>query len=284
MRKNIAAVTVLYNPDKNFLTNINSYAKFVSLLIVIDNSENPDLSFHAALSSNPLIKIITYNENKGIASALNDGINMASQSGFEWVLTMDQDSSFEETMLERYLSYFERMPEKSQIAAFGPAFEGDNLKNQEITAVKVASVITSGSLVNVSIFNKIGGFDNKLFIDEVDHEYCYRAGSIGFTVFQLPQIYLQHRLGKQVSVTGISGKKNMQKTLHSPLRLYYIVRNSCHVISRYRASLPVEMKIKRKDVLVRIKNNFLYGNSKIDMLKYVVRGFVDYKRGRFGKY
>ena len=98
------------------------------------------------------------------------------------------------------------------------------------------------------------------------------------------EIFLQHQLGKSVRVTTITGKKNKHKSLHSPIRLYYIVRNSCYVISNYKRAFPAEMSIKRKDVLVRIKNNFLYGKQKWAVIKYMIRGYMDYKRNRFGKY
>jgi len=42
MRSKIAAVVVLYNPDKNILKNIDSYINSVDKVYVIDNSEDKD--------------------------------------------------------------------------------------------------------------------------------------------------------------------------------------------------------------------------------------------------
>jgi rhamnosyltransferase len=283
MTTSIASVTVLYNPDKDFLSNIYSYASYVSLIILVDNSENPDPSFYTQLQKEFRVELIVNRENKGIATALNQGITLARNYGFEWALTMDQDSFFESEMIEKYIGTLNHIPTKNKIAVAGPMFE-KNTQTGIAEIVPVTSLITSGSLVNTALFNEIGGYNEALFIDEVDHEYCYRAKLKGFLILQLQQVFLQHVLGKTKKVTTISGQKNKSKTFHSPLRLYYIVRNSCYVISRYKKSFPAEMKLKRKDVLVRIKNNFLYGNNKIAVLKFVIRGFFDCKRKRFGKY
>ncbi|MEO8770791.1 MAG: glycosyltransferase family 2 protein [Ferruginibacter sp.] len=282
MKTNIASVTVLYNPDKDFLSNIYSYANYVSLVILVDNSENPDPSFYTQLQKDCRVELIINRENKGIATALNQGIELAAINGFDWALTMDQDSFFEKAMIEKYIETFSRIPEKETVAVMGPMVE-KNIQPGITEAIEVTSLITSGSLVNIPVFNKIGGYNEPLFIDEVDHEYCYRSKLKGFSILQLQHIFLQHTLGKTKNVTTISGKKNKSKTFHSPIRLYYIVRNSCYVIANYKKEFPAEMKVKRKDVLVRIKNNFLYGNDKIAVIKYVIRGFFDYKRKRFGK-
>lgn len=282
MNTNIASITVLYNPDKSFIQNIDSYSPYVSLLIIIDNSDIPDPTFLAGFDTNPKSKLVVYNENRGVAKALNDAVKIARVNGFEWLLTMDQDSCFDDNMIKKYLQHLEQLPQKESIAAIGPVFEQGKINDEG--AKYVSSLITSGSLINTRICEELGGFNEELFIDEVDHEYCYRAILKDYKIIQLQDIFLQHSLGKQQSVTTISGIKNKIKSLHSPLRLYYMVRNSCYVISKYKKAFPDEMRLKRKDVLVRIKNNFLYGNRKWDVLKYAAKGFMDCKRNRFGKY
>lgn len=284
MSPKIAAVTVLYNPDKNFTDNVLTYAGHVSLQVIVDNREDPDPRIYESLQHNENIKFIINHQNNGIAKALNEGTRLAMQHGCDWVLTMDQDSCFEKSMIEKYLENFHRLQGKETIAVIGPVFENEINTGAPGKVKEVTSLITSGSLINTTVFNEIGGYNENLFIDEVDHEYCYRAKLKGYSVLQFQDIFLQHQLGRSVHVTTITGKKNKNKTLHSPTRLYYIVRNSCYVIAMYKKSFPLEMKIKRKDVLVRIKNNFLYGDKKMAVIKYAILGYLDYKRNRFGKY
>lgn len=281
---NIAAVVVLYNPDESFVDNIKSYLNQVSMLVIVDNSEKPDLSVFDSLKENDKIKYIINHQNYGVAKALNEGIKLAAAAGYRWVLTMDQDSWFEKEMIENYLYTLNELINKEEIAVIGPVFEKRPVISITEKTKQVTSLITSGSLVNAAVFNSIGGYNEKLFIDEVDHEYCYRVKLKGFDIIQVLNIYLNHSLGKEERVKTILARKNKLKSLHSALRLYYMVRNSCYVISIYKNDFPEEMKIKRKDVLVRIKNNLLYGPNKIKVLKYVVRGYFDFKRDKLGKF
>ena len=280
MNTNIAAVTILYNPQEEFIKNVYSYNSNVSLLILIDNSENPSPSLYDPFKNDPKVKVIFYHTNNGIAKALNDAVKIASENGFEWILTMDQDSWFERKDVEKYLATFTQLTEKEKIAVIGPEFEIKNIFGIK----KVTSLITSGCLINMNAFQVIGGFNEELFIDEVDHEYCYRANLHGYAVLQLQEIFLQHTLGNLKQVTTILGKENKIKSLHSPIRLYYIVRNSLYVISMFKKAFPKEMGLKRKDLLVRIKNNLLYGKNKISILRHIMLGYIDYKRNRLGKY
>ena len=278
----IAAVVVIYNPDKKFINNIYTYFNQVSLLIIIDNSENTDTSFYETLQDDERIKFIINNENTGIAKAINTGVQLAASNGFQWALTMDQDSFFEKKMIEKYFEEFNSLPEKNKVAVIGPVTDKAEDNNSTGKIKKVTSLITSGSLINTLIFTRAGGYNEKLFIDEVDHEYCYRANLLGYSILQFKDVLLEHSLGSQLSVKTISGK-NKIKSFHSPVRLYYIVRNCCYIISVYKSLFPEEIKLKRKDLLVRIKNNLLYGPKKLSSLKYIIRGFIHYKRNRFGK-
>ena len=99
---------------------------------------------------------------------------------------------------------------------------------------------------------------------------------LGYSVLQVENIFLNHTLGSQQPVKTLTGKKKV-KTLHSPIRLYYIVRNC------YKKQFPEEIKLRRKDLAVRIKNNLLYGPKKFSLIKHILLGFVHFKRKRFGK-
>lgn len=44
-------------------------------------------------------------------------------------------------------------------------------------------------------YKKIKGFNNELFIDTVDTDFCYRLLLNGYRIIQLKNIYLDHQLG-----------------------------------------------------------------------------------------
>ena len=102
----LAACVVLYNPDDTIFENILTYGNYVDKLIVIDNSLKKNNFLIDKLSEVFESKLIyiNNNDNLGIATALNQACDKAIELKFKWILTMDQDSSFEN--FEHYLKCF----------------------------------------------------------------------------------------------------------------------------------------------------------------------------------
>ena len=93
---NIAGVVILYHPDiKQLSENINTYVPGLKELYIYDNSEIQTPGIEAALNNlHPCIKYQFFNSNEGIAKRLNQAVETAMQSQYDYLLTMDQDSSF----------------------------------------------------------------------------------------------------------------------------------------------------------------------------------------------
>ncbi|MCB0472116.1 MAG: glycosyltransferase [Flavobacteriaceae bacterium] len=280
MENKIAAVVVWYRPIREYIPNIQSYLDFVSLLVIVDNTENPEHLLYDGFHNDPRIHIISNYENRGIAKAINQGVQAAAEQGFEWVLVMDQDSYFDRNMIEQYFSDFRKL-DKKNVAVIGPE-ASEKLLSNEIAIKKVNSLITSGCLLNVDIFNSLGGYNEKLFIDEVDFEYCFRAILNGCVVLQFSHIHLQHKFGEEKKVITFKGKRK-SKTLYAPIRLYYIVRNISYMIATYKKYFPNEIRSKKAHLRARIKANVLYGPHKFSSLKHAILGYIHFKKKKFGK-
>lgn len=278
--KNVVAVVVLYNPNRLVIKNILTYHSFLENIIVVDNSETANEEILNDLKKMLKIHLIVNHENKGIATALNQGIQKAILLGGEWILTMDQDSYFDGDMLKNYFKLFNDLNDKVKIAALGPNYEKENSLEQ---IIKVENLITSGTLLNAEVFKKIKGYDENLFIDEVDNDYCYRAQLEGFDLYQCNNIFMNHALGNKKQITSIFGSKKT-RILHSPIRLYYIVRNSLYMSEKYKNVFPISIKKTNRDVIVRIKNNLLYGSEKWSTIKFLILGILHFKRRHFGKF
>ena len=148
---------------------------------------------------------------------------------------------------------------------------------------KSSHLITSGSSLNLEIFKKIGVFDEQLFIDNVDHEYCFRAIVKGYEIAKLNNILLNHSLGTLGFYRSLKNLKRSPRALHSPLRIYYMVRNYFYLKRRYVNVFKTEINTMRKSLLNRIKNGLLYGDKKLLLLKNIYRGYLHYKQGKMGK-
>ena len=78
--------------------------------------------------------------------------------------------------------------------------------------------------MDIDVFKKIGFFDENLFIDLVDTEWCYRAKSMGYNCVSINKVIIKQHLGDR-SVKFL----NYTKPIHSPLRMYYFFRNSIYL-------------------------------------------------------
>lgn len=264
----IAAVTILYNPPKDYITNILTYINHVEKLYLVDNSPEPQLD-----DLNSLNKKIIYfwdGYNKGIAERLNEACSEAIKDGYCFLLTMDQDSSFNEWQISGYLKSVKNKMENGNYSMIGLRYY-ENKKDKTEHEVENSILITSGSIINLAAYTVIGHFDESFFIDEVDTEYCIRSFKYGYSTAMLHQFYLNHTEGikKKISIFGII---KMTRMIHSPIRMYYKVRN----IRKVRKKHP-EFKhlVPLRYIFNVIKNNLVYSNFRIKSFFYILKGLFE---------
>jgi len=279
----IAAVVILYDPVKDVIRNINSYSEAIDLLYIVDNSTHPSTQIQASFIGEQKVLYLHDGENKGIASRLNQVIGLARNEGYEWLLTMDQDSYFENGMFSAYVQCCRKFENKEKVSLFGIVYSTTVTSPDDCNFSHVNHLITSGSIMNVKLAEQIGGFDENLFIDEVDFEYCLRSVSLGFTILQFQNIFLIHTLGEVSYHRSLKNNKITARVLHSPLRLYYITRNFLYIRAKYRCTFPAEINKRKKILFNRLKNNLLYNKDRFNVLKFIARGILDYGRKRMGK-
>ena len=277
-----AGVVVLFNPTETVLNNINSYIKYLDKLYVVDNTPNKDNSI---LFNNKKIEYIPNKKNKGIAYALNVGATNAIKNKFDFLLTMDQDSSFPKESLKKIIDYIEN--NKPYILKKVGIVSAYHLtpQNEGKIAPKVGNpllVMTSGNVVNLKAHKKIGGFKDWMFIDCVDFDYCLNMRRNGYEIVQLFDAKLNHNLGN-TEKTNLFGK-TMFVSHHAPIRRYYMVRNRHYLYDMYHKDFPdycnAEISRTKKELFKII----LFEKNKIRKSMMMLRGYLDYKKGVKGEY
>ncbi|MCD2422197.1 hypothetical protein LQ567_05445 [Niabella pedocola] len=276
-----AAVVITYFPGDDFLDNIATYLNHIDRLYIADNSD-PSFSFPEQLSNNPKITILADGVNRGIAVRLNQVMEMAANEGYDWMLTMDQDSSFNAEQLQQYLVNIRNFKQQETVAMFGVE-TGKTPESPSAAFEPSRLLITSGSMVNLHLSKQTGGFDERLFIDGVDHAYCFQAGRLGFETVRFTGIYLNHNLGTRHTVRSLKSLQQTSRALHPPFRLYYMFRNFQYLSKIYEADFPEEFALLKKDLYNRIKNHLLYGSGKMRTLKALLKARKDFREGSMGK-
>jgi rhamnosyltransferase len=278
----IAAVVILYNPEPSVFDHIRSYGSIVKKVFVFDNTETISSNKFNSHKLADNCRYFSTNKNKGIAAVLNEACKIAIHEGFDWLLTMDQDSFFGPDSLNKYFDCLKIYDKSDDVAMFGVNYEKKEHANSCSPAEK-NQLITSGSLVNLKHFESIGGFNEELFIDQVDHEYCYKAKIKNYRIVQFENIHMHHALGETTNRISYKTGKLSARSLHSPLRIYYMVRNAFYIKQRYKQYFRKEIDATFKDLSIRIKNNVLYSDQKIATIKTAITGYRDYRKNKMGK-
>jgi rhamnosyltransferase len=240
-RPDVCAVMVTYNPDASLEQNVRALLPQVSKLIVVDNqSSSAAHSLIARIASACGAEIIWNDRNLGIAAGLNAGIERAVACGqHSWIATFDQDSLVPPDFVDAIFEAYSACPFREKVAMIGANYK---LAMRESTSEpisvrnglgfrEVRTLMTSGSFLKSSVFADCGRFDQSLFMDYVDHEFCLRLRRHGFKVIQASRAVLTHRLGSPTSHRILA--KRFMVTNYSPTRRYSNARNRLIVYRRY---------------------------------------------------
>lgn len=284
IKSDVAAVVVLYFPDKDVYDNIMSFYDQVDVIILVDNSDIPDSFISHAFAEIPKVILIHNKANFGIAAALNQGAREAKQHKCAFLLTMDQDSRAIPGMVNVLKELFSN-PNLERLAIASPlhltsigTYPSDDASEYEIRD----TVWTSGNLLSLAAYDDAGAFAEELFIDFVDHEYCLRLRRLGYQVVQSNKTVLHHNIGTNLRSFDVLFLPIIVSN-HSPLRRYYIMRNRLWVAKHY-PEFKRFIWVDRRRIIAEIITIFLYEDEKIDKFKMMVSGLVDYLHSKMGKY
>ncbi|MDE6577432.1 MAG: glycosyltransferase family 2 protein [Muribaculaceae bacterium] len=230
-REKTVAVMVLYHPELDFLEkNLKAITPQVGKVYIIDNTPEGDLSGWNCLESKHAY--FPLKRNLGIAAAQNIGIRYAAEEGVDLIYFLDQDSLSPAGIIENLKACRHRLLEKNiKVGAVGAcpinrqngeAYQGKKGgREKEMLCCEVAELISSGSLISTKTFQDTGCMEEDLFIDLVDHEWCWRAKAKGdYRHFIDLTTELNHQIG--------GGDRRLlwkKVAMPSPFRIYYLYRN-----------------------------------------------------------
>jgi rhamnosyltransferase len=289
LKTSICAIIVSYNCDEKILLGIENIKNQVNHVLIIDNgSKKKSIEIlKKVVSTN--VEIIYNIDNMGIAYALNQGIKYAKNNDFEWVVTLDQDSIATKKMIKDMLNVYNSLNciKKNEVVSIVPrhieekTYDEKQIISTDIEYEEILSDITSGNLLKVSIFDKVGYFDEKLFIDCVDNEFCLRLCKSEYKIIRVNSSILLHNLG-DIKIKKLITKKATY-TNHSFIRRYYITRNRYYVWSLYgryfKQWVKNDKRAARKDLIMIL----LFEKNKLLKFKMIIKGYWDFKKNHFGK-
>lgn len=280
----VCAVVVTYNPKPSFVENVAALSTQVDRIVVVDNGSSSGTEVHlVGLESRFGCKVIRNRQNLGIAAALNIGVKYAMEAGFDWVATFDQDSRVSDGFISLMLETYRQAPHPEKIAIVAPSYvdRESGVPRKALCGSDGSILITmsSGSMIPVSAIQSVGAFDEGLYIDRVDTDFCLRARRKGMLILQSPAV-LFHSLGR-TTYHRLFGR-NFEMTNHSAGRRYYITRNRLRLLGRYW----IDTDWARHECWETLTENIavlLVEDHKWQKLRAIVQGAVDALRGKTGE-
>jgi GT2 family glycosyltransferase len=264
--------------------------KQVNKIYVFDNSDS---------STEMKCENVVYmseKENRGIAYALNRIMENAHADGYQWVVTMDQDSVIPDGMIKGFIESIQshsdlgivcpRVIDKRRIYSISESDEKETY---------VDFCITSASCTSVEVWERCGKFDEWLFIDLVDNDFCKRLTLSGYKILKLNKWVLDQEFGKIIpksrkkqefwfKVSKIMHNENFAKFSYkkfvSPLRVYYTNRNILYVNKKMRQYGAVgyenyNCKGYLGFIICFMLPSILRAQNKVKVIKATIKGIKD---------
>lgn len=300
----VCAVIVTYHPDLGILRSaVAAIHGQVQRIVIVDNGSPEDtVSRLRHIAADVGAHLIPSPKNLGVAAGHNLGIAWARRQGCTHVLLLDQDSVAGPNMVAELLAAHHDLTARGvRVAAVGPRYEDPvsghtsffvrfgRLKFKRIHCtprhcgerVEVDFLITSGSLISLAALDHIGGMDEDLFIDHVDTEWCLRARSKGYRAFGICDAVMHHTLGSETLRVWLWRWRFVPR--HSPLRHYYVFRNS--LLLYRRPYVPTAMILND---IVRLMFMLVFYSLRTaprrEHARMMIKGLIDGLRGRTGPF
>ena len=211
MTANVCAIVLSHDQPQlleRVLTQLQQQSIAPSRVLIVDTSKN-------APDANHGYEILKLDSKTQFAASIDAAVRHLSPEGFLWIL--HDDSAPDVRALEFLLREVELSP---SLAIVGPKqVDWDNpriIKQLGLTLTRggklfnrvrgefdqgqhdniedVLAVGTAGALINLGVYQSLGGFDQKAPVYAADVDFSIRARLLGFRVAVAPNAKISHRM------------------------------------------------------------------------------------------
>lgn len=272
----ICAGIITYNPTlTDVSTCLEALCNQVERVIIVDNASKNVKSLQEVVSKYANVTLVKNSQNIGFAKALTQVFEWAKSQGFNWVLTLNDDSVVPSNMISEYKKILENQGSLVNQKNAKIAIVCSLLKNRLDGTILHSKChedecITSGSLTSVEAWAKIGGFDEWLEIDGVDFDFSRRLVRAGWKIVECQNVIMEHQIGKARSINLII--KHPIVWNHNANRKYYIARNMQVVDYKMGTySYAKSLRAVVRDMIFVA----LWEKNKFAKIRAMIRGFKD---------
>jgi rhamnosyltransferase len=277
-RADIAVAVVLYHPSDSDLDNVTELATWgvnvVAVVNAISETQRRKLPSGPGVSG-PGVSVIVNSSNLGLARALNQAVGAAIDAGAHFVLMLDQDSRPTVDMLDRLAGAAIAIEAKGRpLACVAPLLRDRKAvtddKGETVDTVTGVTFATSGTMLTRRAWQEVGPMWEPLFIDGIDHEWCFRARAAGFETVLVPSAVMTHDMGE--AAINVMGR--FRPVHRSPVRHYFIVRNTLWLVGKRH--IPIRWRLSELAKLAyRVPSYVVFSTDKIRTARNITAAIVD---------
>lgn len=142
----------------------------------------------------------------------------------------------------------------------------------------VKSIITSSMLTTYDVIKEVGFWNENLFLDYADWDFCWRVQNINKRCCITDKVILRHSLGLGKTKIGPFALR-----IAAPIREYYQMRDARYLLKKDYVPLKYKARFLF-NLFIRSKIHAHLFDHKEERAEYIKRAKQDYKLGIHGEY
>jgi hypothetical protein len=287
----IGIVTVTYNSSPflgAFFQSLSEQTHEGWHLYAIDNASKDHTLETLSALADERVTVTPNSQNVGVAKGNNQGIEQALEDGCDWVLLLNNDTTFPPDLLSGLLGACGQRSWKAVVPKIhfdtppghlwycGGSFKrargytghhnhmGEKDRGQADRATTVDYSPTCCMLLSEEVFAAVGLMDETYFVYADDTDFCWRMKEAGISLGYWPASTLTHRVG------GSTGGQE------SPFSAYYQIRNRMYFLRKFFGVVTESFFLPLFYVWYFFR--FRFGHSKPQLWDAALRGLRDYRK------
>ena len=197
----VCMVVYDHRPDT---TSLEVALRHARLLVLIDNGSRPEIreALGDFAAKFPGRVLVWENEtNLGLSQAYNRAVRGLKHLGIEWVYFLDHDATFGDGFFEETRNAWTRLERNGlrvgivvPIATDDPRLAGRTLGFRRSIS-DLRTTMTSGIFTRLDVFESVGGFDERLFVEAADLDFTSRVAHAGYRVCMVNRVLIVQQFG-----------------------------------------------------------------------------------------
>lgn len=194
---------VVYDHCPDFVS-LETAVHHTDRVLLVDNGSRPDIRRSLAEFASRFpdrVTILENGTNLGLSKAYNRALAELKKLGIHWVYFLDHDAIFGAQLFEDTRSAWTHLEgQGSRMGVVAPIVTDDPLlANHDIgirrTYSDLRTTLTSGIFTNLEVFNAVGGFDERLFVEAADLDLTSRIAQAGYRLCALNRVLIVQQFG-----------------------------------------------------------------------------------------